>query len=109
MVVISARLREKVFFPDSHTSVEVVSIQPGAVRFGVEPAPMDQVVARRLDIARRGLEEARRHLGDGRPGDAELLLGKLDEDLHLLRKRLRREAEEAAALSPRTPPAPAGR
>jgi hypothetical protein len=56
------------------------------------PPPMEQVVARRLEIARRGLDEARRHLGDGRPGDAEMILDKVDEDLHLLRKRLHHTA-----------------
>jgi hypothetical protein len=78
MHLFSSRL--KAFFPPSHPSTEVASV--------VEPPPMEQVVVKRLEIAHRGLEEARRHLGDGRSGDAAMILGKLEEDLSLLRKRL---------------------
>jgi hypothetical protein len=81
MHVFSSRL--KAFFPPS-PSGEVASNRPA-----VEPPPMEQVVVKRLEIARRGLEEARRHLGDGRSGDAAMILGKLEEDLSLLRNRLR--------------------
>jgi carbon storage regulator CsrA len=129
MLVLSARLHEKVHFPGSHTSVQVVAIQPGVVRLGIDapeevrvlrqgipdrvaewgPAPvspgdetpstllqLDGLVQKRLEIARRGLEEARRHLGDGRAEDAEVVLGRLDEDLYLLRRRLHQEVEQAA-------------
>ncbi len=78
MHVFANRLFGKAFFPTSSTSAEVVPVPP----------PMEQVVVKRLEIARRGIEEARRHLGDGRTGDAQVILDKLDEDLHLLRKRL---------------------
>jgi hypothetical protein len=81
MHVFSNRLRGKAFFPKTSTS---------AARTAADAPPMEQVVVKRLEIARRGLEEARRHLGDGRPGDADMILDKLDEDLHLLRMRLGR-------------------
>jgi hypothetical protein len=78
MHVFANRLLGKAFFLTSHASADAVPVPP----------PMEQVVVKRLEIARRGLAEARRHLGDGRTGDAKVILDKLDEDLHLLRKRL---------------------
>ncbi len=82
MHVFSSRL--KAFFSSSRPSAEA-----DILRADAGPPPMEQVVVKRLDIARRGLEEARRHLGDGRSGDAAMILGKLEEDLFLLRNRLR--------------------
>jgi hypothetical protein len=53
------------------------------------PAPrLEQMVRKRLEIARLGLAEARRYLGEGRPADADVVLGKVDEDLAMLRRRL---------------------
>jgi carbon storage regulator CsrA len=124
MLVLTARRREKVFFPDLHTSVEVLAIQPGAVRLGIAapedvrvlreglpdrvaewgqdpeaaasgPERLDLLVQRRLEIARNGLAEARRHLRAGRAEDAGVLIEKVDEDLHLLRCRVRRETGRA--------------
>ncbi len=62
-------------------------------------SPLRQLVDRRLAIARRGLVEMRQHLAAGQTADAALLLEKLDEDLHLLRRRLRREVVTAAPRS----------
>jgi hypothetical protein len=56
------------------------------------PPRLEQMVRKRLEIARLGLTEARRYLGEGRPTDADLILTKVDEDLALLRRRLRSEA-----------------
>lgn len=58
-----------------------------------------QLVDRRLAIAGLGLEELRQHLAAGRAEDAERIREKIDEDLHLLRRRLRHEAETAAPRS----------
>ncbi len=55
-----------------------------------------QMIDRRLAIAQRGLAEARHHLESGQNEDAGIVLDKIDEDLHLLRCRLDREAEMAA-------------
>ena len=131
MLVLSGRLHDKIVFPGFHTSVEVVSIQSGTVRLGVEapeevrvlrhtvpdreaewgPAPeaaaqaptlvqLNQLVDRRLAVAHRGLTELYRHLRSGRLEEAETILDKLHEDLHLLQRRVRREVEKAAPLSP---------
>ena len=54
-----------------------------------------QMIDRRLTIAQKGLAEVRRHLEAGRSEDAGIVLEKIDEDLHLLRCRLEREAEMA--------------
>jgi carbon storage regulator CsrA len=134
MLVLSGRLHDKIVFPGFHTSVEVVSIQAGTVRLGIEapeevrvlrqgipdreaewgPAPeaaaqaptlvqLNQLVDRRLAVAHRGLTELYRHLRSGRLEEAETILDKLHEDLHLLQRRVRREVEKAA------PPVPASR
>jgi carbon storage regulator CsrA len=124
MLVLTARLREKVLFPDLHTSVEVLSLQASGVKLGIE-APeeirilreglpdrlvewgsneengpfleqLDGLVEKRLAIARQGLAEARKYLKAGRTEEAGAILDKLDEDMHLLRCRLRREIEFAA-------------
>jgi hypothetical protein len=55
------------------------------------PPRLEQMVRKRLEIARLGLTEARRYLGEGRATDADLILTKVDEDLALLRRRLRGE------------------
>ena len=47
----------------------------------------------------KGLNEARQHLRAGEEAEARLIIEKVDEDLHLLRRRLRREFEKAEALS----------
>lgn len=91
MHVFSSRL--KAFFPPSRPLSSETSADTRPV---ADPPPMEQVVVKRLEIARRGLEEVRRHIGDGRPSDAEMILGKLEEDLSLLRNRLR-EAGDAPA------------
>jgi hypothetical protein len=57
---------------------------------------VEQLVRKRLEIARLGLAEARRYLGEGRPSDADVIMAKVDEDLALLRRRLRTENEPAA-------------
>lgn len=54
------------------------------------------LVDRRLAVAGRGLAELRQHLASGQTADAQTLVEKLDEDLHLLRCRLNREVESAA-------------
>jgi hypothetical protein len=53
----------------------------------------------RLDIARKGLSQARELLLDGRDDDAGVLIEKVDEDLHLLRRRIRREFDKTDTLS----------
>ncbi len=76
--------------------------------WGVETDPNEEVPAmhlikrlldKRLEIARGGISEAQRCLLSGQNDDAHVLLEKVDEDLHLLRRRLRREIEKAEALS----------
>jgi hypothetical protein len=57
-------------------------------------ARLAQLVNRRLDIARIGLDEVRGQIRAGDSAHANLLLDKIDEDLRLLQRRLRREAEK---------------
>ncbi|HZY84302.1 MAG TPA: carbon storage regulator [Gemmataceae bacterium] len=130
MLVLSSRVRERIVFPAFRTAIQVVSVQAGVVRLGVEapaevrvlrealpdreaewgpppeafsePSPLrlNQLVDRRLEVARLGLSELRQRLRAGHAADAETILEKLDEDLHLLRRRVSREVEQA-------PPRPA--
>ncbi len=60
-------------------------------------SPFRQMVDRRLAIAQMGLAEARHHLAAGQAEDADMVLDKIDEDLHLLRRRLIRETETRPA------------
>ncbi len=53
-------------------------------------SPLDQLVLKRLEITRLGLKEVHRRLDDGLEFDAEVILRKIDEDLHMLQRRLRR-------------------
>ena len=55
----------------------------------------NQLVDRRLAIAAKGLSELREHLAAGQKLDAQVVLEKLNEDLHLLRRRLHCEVETA--------------
>ena len=76
---------------------------PAAPSSGGAPAleRLDQLVQKRLDIARLGLAELRSRLECGQDEDAEIILNKIDEDLYMLRRRLRCEVEKAL---PRTVP-----
>ena len=56
-----------------------------------------QMVDRRLSIAQMGLAEARQYLAAGQVADADIVLDKIDEDLHLLRCRMNRETKTVAA------------
>ncbi len=61
-------------------------------------SPLDQLVQKRLDIARLGLTEVRSRLDAGLEFDAELILRKIDEDLHMLQRRLRREVAKTVSV-----------
>ena len=127
MLVLSTRLNEKILLPDTNTAIEVVSITSGAVRLGIsapedvrilrenlhdkaaewgtEQADDDgptwqdvkKLIDKRLEIARAGMAEASKCLRAGREEDARMLLEKIDEDLLLLRRRVRVEFERAAS------------
>jgi len=122
MLVLSRRPNETLVFPGLQTTIQVVSIKKGVVRLGVEapehvrvlrgelpdrdaewadprpalapPLPaISSLVEKRLAILRRGLDEVQRSVSADRADEVELLLDKLDEDLHLLRQRLHTEAD----------------
>jgi carbon storage regulator CsrA len=116
MIVLSSRQHDKIAFPDFDTTVEIVALQSGTVRLGIDapenvrvlrdnlperhgsaPATLHQLeklVAKRLEITRQGLDELRQHLAEGLSENAEAILERIDEDLHLLRRRVRRELEQ---------------
>lgn len=58
-----------------------------------------RLLEKRLEIARAGIDQAQQKLQAGLEEDARHLLEKVDEDLHLLRRRIRREFDQAEALS----------
>jgi carbon storage regulator CsrA len=126
MLVLSRRLNEKVLFPGINVAITVVGVRNGLVRLGIDAPPevkvlrgelqpqnagqpppenpqdfrpRNDLVGKRLEVARAGLAELQRHLAAGRNREAETILGKLEEDLKLLQRRLAGEPEP-------TPPAP---
>jgi len=64
---------------------------------------LNQLLNKRLEIARLGLSEAQQLAAD-QPEDASLLLEKVDEDLHMLQRRLRQEVEKMAPALDRAAP-----
>lgn len=62
-------------------------------------SPFSQMVERRLAIAQKGLAEVRQHLAAGQDEDADIVLEKINEDLHLLRRRIDCETKTAARPS----------
>lgn len=123
MHVLSTRPSEKIVLPETKTTIEVVAIQSGTVRIGItapddvpvlrQEAPeatpaaapvsdlpaLKRLMEKRLDIARTGLNEARQLLRAGLEADARVILEKVDEDLHLLRRRIHREMDDVETLT----------
>jgi sRNA-binding carbon storage regulator CsrA len=127
MQLFTTRNNDKIHLPEIEATIEVLAIQGGVARLGVSApdtvrvlreTPVDRTVwkpevgeeassmadirrmlEKRLEIAREGLNEMRAKLQSGDEASAQLILEKVDEDLHLLRRRLRREFEKAESLS----------
>jgi hypothetical protein len=110
MLVLSGRVHETIQFPGCHTTIQVVSIYSGMVRLSVDapeevsgraerglcpealgetPTRLGHLVDKRLGVSQRGLTELGRLLRAGAVEDAEVLVDKIAEDLHLLRRRMR--------------------
>ena len=75
----------------------------GPIDAAVEEMPalpaLKRLLDKRLDIAREGISEAQQLLRAGMEADARIILEKVDEDLHLLRRRIRREFEKSETLT----------
>ena len=61
---------------------------------------LNQLLKKRLEIARLGLSELFAHLSAGHDEDANDTLARLDEDLAMLRRRVQREVERTSLLTP---------
>ena len=103
MLDLSPRKCESILAP--RTTVEVVSIEVSGLCRPLEsdnsptlPA-IEQMLEKRLEIARTGIHEAQQLLDDGNEEDARIVLEKVDEDLHLLRRRVRREFEQVGTMA----------
>lgn len=83
-------LREEV--PDRQAEWGLPPTGPGA--WPLDLAQINQMLNRRLEIARRGLNQARQ-LAGSQPEDASELLEKVNEDLCMLQRRLRLEVAKA--------------
>ena len=103
MLDFSPRNRESFLAPPACTTVEVVSIEASGVCAPADIGPtlpaIEQMLTKRLEIARTGIREAQILLHNGNEEDARIVLEKIDEDLHLLRRRVRREFERAESLA----------
>ena len=101
MLDLSPRKRESI----SCTTVEVVSIEASGLcrpsEGGNAPTlpAIEKMLEKRLEIARTGIHEAQQLLHDGNEEDARIVLEKVDEDLHLLRRRVRREFEQVESMA----------
>ena len=100
MIELSPRKRESTL-----TSVEVMSIEASGIcqplhsDNGPTIPALERMLEKRLEIARTGIHEAQQLLHDGNEEDARIVLEKVDEDLHLLRRRVRREFEQVGAMT----------
>jgi carbon storage regulator CsrA len=134
MLVLSARLHEKIQFPGLHTYIQILGIQSSLVRLGIDapeevrvlrqgipdraiewgPDPdqaneplsllrLSQLLDRRLAVAQVGLAVLLEHLDAGELDQAQVIREKLDEDLHLLRRRVRCEMEKVCPSSEAQP------
>jgi two-component system, OmpR family, response regulator len=56
---------------------------------------INRLIGNRLRINRMGLAEVRRQVRLGRPEEAEMLLGKIEEDVQMLERRLEGEIGQA--------------
>ena len=103
MLDLSPRNRETTL--TQPTTVEVMSIEATGICRPLESdsAPtlpaIEQMLTKRLEIARSGIHEAQMLLHDGNEEDARIVLEKVDEDLHLLRRRVRREFEQVESMA----------
>jgi hypothetical protein len=80
-----------------------------SIAFRVQPGPsagdapgllqFQELVQKRLDMARLGLTELRRRLDAGQEEDAAIIRSKIDEDLSMLQRRLNCEVEKATTRS----------
>jgi hypothetical protein len=103
MLDLSPRHRDSILASPTCTTVEVVSIEASGICSPADLSPtfpaIEQMLTKRLEIARTGIHEAQQLLHDGNEEDARIVLEKVDEDLHLLRRRVRREFEKAESLT----------
>lgn len=115
MLVLTRKLNQRLVFPGTSTTVEVVAIKGGHVRIGIDAPPnvevwreelmaekrpavtaaprgdwrdVERLIDKRLGLAGQGLELLRGQLG----GDALLTLDEVAAELELLRDRIRCEA-----------------
>src|SRR5260370_30353893 len=83
----------------------------GVAEWGRDPAPvftespptlirLNQLLKRRLEIARLGLSELDAHVRAGHDDDASRTFASLNEDLDMLQKRVQREVERTSLLAP---------
>ena len=114
MLVLTRRPNETIVLPGPGVTMRVLSVKNNAVRVGID-APADVTVLRgevqdrqkqwaappdasafpcadlashRVETARKGLAEAQQLLAAGRAAEAAETLGRIDEDLALLERRL---------------------
>jgi carbon storage regulator CsrA len=125
MLVLSRRLNEKLVLPDLNTSIQVVSLTPNAVALGVEApqevrilreevpdrrtewspttdtvSPLllieiNQMLQKRLDVARRGMAVMREQLEAGDREAAATTLASVDDEIAMIQRRVQQEVTRA--------------
>ena len=101
MLVLSRRLNEKLLIPGIRTAIQVLSIQGGQVRLGIDAPP--EIAVFREEIYKCDPEESASDKGAAAPRDriAALLRNRLAR-LALGLDRLQRQMEEKLGASART-------
>ena len=110
MLVLSRRLNEKLLFPDSNTTIQVLHVNPGVVRLGIDappdvtvlraevpdrsadwrqPLPRHECVSDRwLKSASRSMGLLRLQLRAGRTKEAEAALDHMHQEIQAMRRRI---------------------
>jgi carbon storage regulator CsrA len=113
MLVLTRRPNETIVLPGPGVTMHVLSVNNNSVRVGIDApadvtvlrgevqdrqkqwaappdasAPVRGLASRRVETARKGLAEAQQLLAAGRAAEAAETLGRIDEDLALLERRL---------------------
>lgn len=72
---------------DSHSAAELTE-QFSQAQFDTPPSRFQQMIFRRLQIARKGMAEVQRYLSQGKDREAEELIARLEEDHQMLQRRV---------------------
>jgi carbon storage regulator len=95
MLVLARKLNERIVIPCIQTAVQIVGIQGGIIRLGIEAPP--EVKVFREEVIREGRDSAQAPLSEPPPSDLVSRLAAAAHDLAVLRRQLRGKLPASAA------------